>query len=677
MKTSRSANNMKCATRSVRFGPIVALNCFVVLVGAALVGTKTIASTPTDATPAGAAAAVVATPQPASKPRGTLALTNGGVIPGDLKDADSAALLRWQSPAFVSPFDFAIDAVNAVYYPSPAQRPKPLGDHCFELSSGDVLFGSLVALDESNAELDAAPFGHLHLKRERIERIYRWKDRADLVYLGPNGLSDWNEASRAAWTEEAGQVLSDRAGASLWGNLGIPAQAEIELAVSWKGKPDFVVALAVDEQAKTIEQAFRLEIWGSDLVIERENAREADVAAVQKGADAAGRTHLRIYLDQQRGRCLVYSHEGVRIADLTVAPDKPGIHTGMRFLNKQGDLRIERLRVGRWTGEPPQNVAPGKARLHLLDGSIAYGSIAGFDAARREFTLRDGANETKIAADRVAAMYLKNAQNAPPELVRAVLQDGSQISGQLSQIANGAVHLTSPGVTEPLQLPLPALRALIVLRHAPIASPAKPNAEAPHSGTLEMEGLRLAGQLADGQEQAQASCLVWQPQFSATSSPLLPGVRGRIVYREPPPPPATATTPRARPVRGQAQGDWVGGFIGAMAGGTTAQPAQPAARALPQANKSLHLRTGDAIPCEVSRIDEQGVHFKTPLSDASFVAHNLVKAVELAPDQSASVRLNKVKRDRLLTLPRLQKDNPPTHLIRSTNGDFLRAASWR
>src|SRR5262249_44411541 len=30
------------------------------------------------------------------------------------------------------------------------------------------------------------------------------------------------------------------------------------------------------------------------------------------------------------------------------------------------------------------------------------------------------------------------------------------------------------------------------------------------------------------------------------------------------------------------------------------------------------------------------------------------------------------KRDRLLTLPRMQRDSPPTHLICSKNGDFLR-----
>jgi hypothetical protein len=85
----------------------------------------------------------------------------------------------------------------------------------------------------------------------------------------------------------------------------------------------------------------------------------------------------------------------------------------------------------------------------------------------------------------------------------------------------------------------------------------------------------------------------------------------------------------------------------------------------------LHLRSGDTIPCEVARIDEKGVTFKTPLSDATFIAHEKIKSVELIATRD-SPRLSEPKRDRLLTLPRMQKNSPPTQLICSQNGDFLR-----
>ena len=43
----------------------------------------------------------------------------------------------------------------------------------------------------------------------------------------------------------------------------------------------------------------------------------------------------------------------------------------------------------------------------------------------------------------------------------------------------------------------------------------------------------------------------------------------------------------------------------------------------------------------------------------------------MAPERRTTP-LEKLKRERLLTLPRMQKNNPPTQLIVSTNGDYLR-----
>jgi thiol-disulfide isomerase/thioredoxin len=110
-----------------------------------------------------------------------------------------------------------------------------------------------------------------------------------------------------------------------------------------------------------------------------------------------------------------------------------------------------------------------------------------------------------------------------------------------------------------------------------------------------------------------------------------------------------------------------GGIVQRVQRPATAPAPQP-----PRTRPSLHLRTGDVIPAEVTGIDEEGVRFRTPISPSTFVAHDKVKAVEMAADESDPIRLNKSKRERLLTLPRMQKDSPPTHLIHARNGDYLR-----
>jgi peroxiredoxin len=77
------------------------------------------------------------------------------------------------------------------------------------------------------------------------------------------------------------------------------------------------------------------------------------------------------------------------------------------------------------------------------------------------------------------------------------------------------------------------------------------------------------------------------------------------------------------------------------------------------------------IQCQVERIDERGVTFHSPRFDATFVPNDKIKAVELE-NRSRATKIDITKRDRLLTLPRLQKEDPPTHLIRSIDGDYLR-----
>jgi len=88
--------------------------------------------------------------------------------------------------------------------------------------------------------------------------------------------------------------------------------------------------------------------------------------------------------------------------------------------------------------------------------------------------------------------------------------------------------------------------------------------------------------------------------------------------------------------------------------------------------QALHLRTGDTIPCEVTGIDEKGITIKTPVADAKFVPREKIKAIEFHR-YFGNIKVDDIKRERLLTLPRMQKNNPPTHLIRSTSGDYLRA----
>jgi thiol-disulfide isomerase/thioredoxin len=595
---------------------------------------------------------------PASAAKSVLQLANGGFAAGEIRPSTTPGVVRWQADSFVSPFEFAVGQILGVQAPPPANQPKPSGDFCFELAAGDVLFGSLLALNENDAELDVPRLGRIHVLRSNLHRIYRWRDGADLIYLGPNGLLNWHEPSgQKNWREESGQPVTDREGASIRGDFGIPDRASIEFEISWKTKPDFVFALGVDDKEATVKRAFRFEAWGGDLVVQRELEQEADLAVVQEVAPGGGRTHLQAYLDQTKGRILVFSPGGKQLADLKVAGTKPVVLPGVYLANIRGDVRLEWLRIGRWNGEVPREAHHDQARIHRADGSIIYGQLTGFQAASKELVFKGEKGETRIPENQVASVFLSPPKDEPLRMVRAVYQDGSRISGELTKVEEGTMALTVPGIKEPLRLPMMGFRAMVVLQHDQAESGTSSTAR------IEMPGIQLPGRLVDGREGPDVSCLAWQPSGSATSSPLRPGASGKIVFRDPPPP-----QPRRPTVQAPAQRN-PGAFAVRFAQALAETPATDSI----VERRSLFLRSGDVIPSEITGITEEGVTFRSSMSSSTFVSHDKVKAVELAPESSnLTVKLSKTKRERLLTLPRMQKASPPTHLIRSKNGDYLR-----
>jgi thiol-disulfide isomerase/thioredoxin len=454
----------------------------------------------------------------------------------------------------------------------------------------------------------------------------------------------------------------------------------VEFEIAWQRKPDFVLALGVGTGGGAgAQEDFRFEVWESALVALRETRDDLVLAQVGKAFPGPGRIHLRAYLDQVQGRMIITSPDDAVLADLKRPGTVSRAQSGIALTNLHGDLRLERLRIGRWSGVPPRPATGQQACIERTHGAPLTGDVTGLDADSGELVVRDGMSETRVPLSQVTRVFLARPREEPARGICVVTQDGVRLSGELLQVQEGAIWLSVPGVKEFPHVPLARLRTLAVLRHEPPGRPAE------RSGVLEVEGIRLPGRLSarEGPLEEGSSCLVWQPLGSDTASHLRTGVSGKIVAKEPQPEPqprATTTTRRAGPVVVQGpNGQLVGQRIvvqqpnGVMVlqsldpRNQRDQPARPV-----WTRPMLHLRTGDAIPAEVTRIDADGVWFRSPISQSTFVSHDKVKAVELAREASDAIRLSKAKRERLLTVPRMQKDAPPTHLIHSRDGDYLR-----
>jgi thiol-disulfide isomerase/thioredoxin len=568
---------------------------------------------------------------------------NSGFVRGELRDSNQPEVLCWQAADFVTPFRFDTHQIDAVYFPDPTKAERPVGQYCFELSGGDVVFGSLLSLTDEEAELEVPLLGRLRVPRKHLQRMTRKLDDGGMIYRGPNGFADWKLSPAGAWKNDQGQLWTDQNDAAAQSTLTLPPRSAVEIVLSWSAKPNFAMALGM---------GYRIEAWQRELVLVGESEHQADLASLQPLDYEAGRIHLFLFLDQQTGECIVYSSKGAPLANMKLTDSRGRAQSGFRLSNNRGDIHLERLRIDHWNrGRPLAGETLDKPRICLADGGIKYGEIASFEAGSKDFVVRGG-KESPIAADRVVDVFFGKTDQTPRAFT-VDYQDSSRFSGQLLKIEKHQIWLASPAVRDTLRLPLAGLRSLIV---HPTGTAEKKSGTA---GTLEIEGARLTGNLVEGHETAGASCLTWQPQGSATASALKPNVSGRIVFREM----ATHAAPEKRKVRRNAFGQEV--VVSESSSPEESQSRQGL-------TKALFLRTGDMVPCEITRIDEKGVTYKTPLADLGTIANDKIKAVVLTLDGRGPVELTRDKRDRLLTLPRMQKDNPPTHLIRSCDGDYLR-----
>ena len=648
--------------------------------------------------------------------RPILHLTNDGFLPGQLLDSDQADFLRWRSRFFTKPFEFPLSGVSTAQFPVVSPRPKPVGEYCFELTGGDVLYGEVLGFSESSLLIEAADAGTIHVSRTNVQRIYRWKETS-LIYLGPSGLDGWDFAmpgipTGEIWTSEDGWPRTTTKNASLFRDFDLPARSAIEFELSWNDSPDFVLALGprnlrgivdapeIVQEKKPVEDEFRFEVWDDEIIVVGESERDADVASVTPIASGPGAVRVQLYLDQQKQRLSIYSRSGKQTASVRLHSKKPEVRTGLRLTNRKGHIRLKHLRIAHWDGILPQDVKTDKSRIHQIDGTITYGQVTAFDAERKRFTLKREDKSVEIDAAQVSDVFLspvqsteppdsdrsttnvpadsaknvKNATNPDPSfaITRITCQDGSQFSGRLTGVQNGSIHLNSEFIDEPVKIDLASVRS--IARQGLEMKPAPKTTVSGAAGRLEIDGVKLPGRLLNGVETADASCLVWHPDFSGNSSPLAKNLSGRIVYRDPPKPKVTVAVKgqiRQLAIRRINQKPAIQGFGDVFKQMLTGKIA-PAKKPTFRSAQTLHLRSGDTIPCEVVSVDEEGLHFTTPISDATFVSNDRIKGVELG-GRIGSPTLEETKRNRLLTLPRLQKGSPPTHLIYSENGDFLRA----
>ena len=619
-----------------------------------------------------------------------LRLDNGQFVDGSVAPAPDGEF-GWQSPHFLLPLRFDLALISSIDFKQPALADDKSGEFVFVLGNGVRLVGDLVRIDDGSIELESKLLGRILLPRAQLRQIERRDRSAQLVYDGPRSLEEWTSNPPNAWLFEAGSLQSNSNGISLRGNVEIPDSCRLELRLAWDAKPSFVVAVGPEQKGGTENfAAARLEVWDNQLTLVRESGRNADIAILSQLADREDHIELTLFLNQKTGDVAVYSELGELLERLTVPFEKPTVRKDVMIVNNGSRLRLEKLNVYHWDGTLPDDHLQTGAYVSTTDRKTVKGSVTAFDAEKKQLNLQP---ESSLPLQQVAKIVFSSdnptapqpesneraAPNEPAEKVeppeatpREVgieirLRDNSRLLGKWIGVdSQNIVRFQTAGIDRVLQFPSSQLNSIMRPRHGHTVASVNSH-ENPTEVGLDRPGLlvgqqvNLPGSLVPQPEDSMSAALWWHSRVAKAAVPINLSISGTIDYTRPLAPttsPVVRTNNNLIPMR----------IVGPFRSRPNMADRVPQTKPL---KPGLVFRSGDRIDGEVEKIDERGVYFKSSMTQKGFSTHDQMQSIVLA-NSFRSPQLSEEKLSRLLTVPRSNRNDPPTHLLIATNGDYLR-----
>lgn len=652
---------------------------------------------------------------------GRLELYDDGFVVGRLMPSEQGESVRWQADGFTEPLDFELNEVRRITLePAVVQRERPqpdatqseassadliTGDAKQEfacmLAGGDCLYGYPISLSPDHFLLQTAYGQQLRIDRSMVARLVRsvagQRRGRQVSQDDPGRKTPWQfDLTGQRWApgvESLDRKVTEAVtGSGEFIDLDLKSQCVLEVDVVWESTPQFELALAIAHAHDSLQQAIRLTVWDGELVLVRELDSQLHLAVVLPATELAKLDHvqLKLYLDPAAGRVVARRPSGELLTEFSVPADNELLGVGVRsFVGETTQVMHLAATPFVWSELPGLDHASDSAPVVLRSGEVVAGEIERLDETMQQIQLKHSSGERLIAFQDIQQLILNPVNELPPghttadesaaPLFQIDTADDWHIQGYWLGVDLDQFRLKVEGIAEPVAVPLGQLQRISNRRRARADSI---TLKASRSGRLIAEGISLRGKVVASDPGAKEPQLRWQPEGSLNSAPLRLPIDGEIVYRSVQP--ANQTIGREREMERVPQGA-VGGVLWQLLGGP-ARPAirlqrvgptdeivkgNPALNATPASSATLFLRTGDTVTCEIEAIDEQGVRFSSSAVEQGLARHDQVKTVILAPLVQPK-QISEATRDRLLMVPRSRRDDPPTHLICSRTGDFLR-----
>jgi thiol-disulfide isomerase/thioredoxin len=635
--------------------------------------------------------------------RGLLRLVGGDMLRGDAYASDTPDTISWLSPTFLSPSVFPWPAVELLDLEN-THSPEPLDENtfCAELQTGEAFSGRLISIDPENVVMDIPTLGEKKVETRLLRHLIRLSRSAeDSTQVFQS--ADWEQVLPAPkngkatkWYLKAGEISTDTSGTTIsqWANM--PALATIDIDVAWdQGSPNWWLTIGdprrLELQVRKLQNKKLLNVT---LLVE--NSKTADVATVQLPYDDERSLKLKLLCDANKAK-YVLMQENQILGTLNGNPTEQLVgRTKVSFTNTAlGLMTLRDLRISNSAFAIPSAKLEGVEILTKNAGTF-FGSLASTSAERTVKLDTFNGTQQDIALDSIERMEFPRTikdetspdavtgQPTTAKVFRVELANGLRFASsnlQSSVTKDSVSQSDQPAIrwsvlNGEISMPLMHVDRVTLESAQPIGakktvstnetsnSDARTASQNGPAEPLDMQRLITDDVVAIGRivsvinMQNGLKALAWQAKLARNPVPINPRSDGAIE-------PLITNPGTGSPKKARSEASRV-----LTANGLPA-PEADISRPLKALEPNVFLVSGDCFPATIESSTVEQLYFNSPLFETKSIGANMVRGIRLV-DYTGAEKIDRSTRNHLLTLPRLQRKNPPTHLVVSRDGDLLR-----
>lgn len=578
-------------------------------------------------------------------------LAPGQFLEGQFVTADNSAdgpyanQILWQSPYFDSPLRVTWNNIRSISVPEVVLDSAAKSKIIFK--DGQTIVGDINRSKDGTANIVNSFLGTVQTASSEILSV-EGSESAGAVTMQPADLKHLFELfpKRKGWKSSGNSIVSEGLNSVLRGALPFPKKWKLDLEISWEQTPVFEMQLVAPSKENNMMLIPRLETWNGKLVLNRESDDSVETAPLYELRPQDSGMKLSIFGNQESGQIVVYSSTGNllgkfdRLDPKVIARMESG--TFIQITNFGPPLRIDSMRIAEWNGE--------------VDASV--------ENAKPKF-----------------------AQSLPTAPVQILLQDGSLLLGDSFQYAKNRILLSnSDSPSRTLSVPVDSIKTM--RSGMPLAKPTEDDTKAFQAkmgkygawGLLKVKETALLGWIVPTDSSSVESAFRFLPVIGENEIGIRRDANGVLLLSDKNKPKTPFEAMNTELGAKALQAVPLRAIRPALIAPAVriVRPANAAEQGSDEDSKSsyrlargLQLRSGDIVDVIVEKIDNSGIYFKSKTMGTTFLPSSEVQSVQLR-SRLRGVKIDQKKMERLLTVPRMRRDRPPTHLIVTVDGDFIR-----